>query len=87
MCLNHLNVADAVMRFSNSISKKTLKVEKDFADNGENEKSSKNKEKAEEDEKFCAFHHGQFSHDAALINSSNFFTYNVTLNIPSLYRG
>ncbi len=80
ICINHLNIIDAVLRCSARFNKENVKLVKTPAENEESEKETKEKEKTTEEEKFLQKNHNLTAYQFQLPGKDKNICFNTALN-------
>lgn len=78
--VNHLNIADVIMHFSTRCEAVNDKAQKGYPADEETEKSTQEKEKGEEQEKYYTGHIYQLTNRFHLAANHRFICYSTSLN-------
>jgi hypothetical protein len=82
ICINHLNIIDAVLHFSARFNKENVKLGKSLLEGKESEPEKETKEKAKttEEEKFLQKNHNLTAYQFQLPGKDKNICFNTTLN-------
>jgi hypothetical protein len=83
ICINHLNIIDAVIKVSARYNLENSKAGKDFSTDEEStEKESEGKEKIEEQDKYFTCANNNINKQYKLSAKDKYFYFNARLNAP-----